>query len=1099
MIVCPSCGRENLPGAKFCSECGVRLAAATAAREERKVVTVLFADLVGFTARAEQLDPEDVRSVLAPYHARVRGELERFGGTVEKFIGDAVMALFGAPVGHEDDPERAVRAALAIRDWAREESSVQVRIGVNTGEALISLGARPTAGEGMAAGDVVNTAARLQSAAPINGVLVGEATYRATVDSIDYGEADRVEAKGKAEPVRVWEAIEPRSRAATEAVSLRAPLVGRQREVDQLIDAFERSRKERATLLMTVVGVPGIGKSRLVAELFAHVDALPDFVYWRHGRSLPYGEGATFWALGEMVKAHAGILESDSLEEVERKLHETVTQSVHESERPWVEAKLRPLVGIGGDEDAGGERYEAFSAWRRFFEVLAEQRPLVMVFEDLHWAGDELLDFVDELPDWIEDVPLLLLCTARPELLDRRSGWGGGKRNAATISLSPLDADETARLIAALLERAVLPAETQAELLRRAGGNPLYAEQFVRMLSERGEIEGDLPENVQGIIAARLDLLADDEKWLLQDAAVVGKVFGTGALAAVNGSEQALLEQRLRSLVRKDFIRRERGASVDRESEYAFNHVLVRDVAYGQIPRTQRADKHRLAAEWIESVGRADDQADLLAHHYLTALELAQATGTAPTELATRARAALRSAGARALALYAYAAAARSFEAAADLGGEPDPDRPRALLAQGLALHALGDERRFDLMEEARSALVAAGDTDGAAEADLTLAQSWWWAGERDRCSACLERAAELVRDGDEPSTRASVLGQIARFNSLFGESEAAIDRAQESLRLAETLGRDDLRAKNLITIGTAEFHREHADSEAALANLRTGIDVAADCGDLDQLSRGYMNLCSHLQQLGELREAESALLEAGRISQRRGHVQALRFVDGNTIDMELTNGSWEAAERRAHAFLAASGQEGHYMDNIAFMALSMIELARDETDLALRDADSAVAAGRKVRDPQALIPTLALGAFVHAELGQTDRGRALLDELEPGRFIGSVPVAFFAAARLGRAEGFRASSRRFAHGTQWDVAGDAVLDQRWADAAEVYDEMGARPFAALAALRAAEIYAAEGKRSHANAQLTRAMEFWRAVGAKRYIREGQALFAKSA
>jgi class 3 adenylate cyclase len=613
MIVCPSCGQENLPRAKFCSECGVGFAAPTAPREERKVVTVLFADLVGFTARAEQLDPEDVRSVLAPYYARLRGELERFGGTVEKFIGDAVMAVFGAPVTHEDDPERAVRAALAIRDWAREESSVEVRIGVNTGEALISLGARPSAGEGMAAGDVVNTAARLQSAAPINGILVGETTYRATADVIDYREADSVEAKGKAEPVRVWEADEPRSRVATEAVSLQAPLVGRKREIDQLVDAFERARQERATLLVTVAGVPGIGKSRLVAELFAHAESLPDFVHWRHGRSLPYGEGVTFWALTEMVKSHAGILESDAPEDVERKLHEIVMQSVGESEQRWVESKLRPLVGLGGGEDVGGEREEAFSAWRRFFESIAEQRPLVMVFEDLHWAGDELLDFVDALPDWIEDVPLLVLCTARPELLDRRSGWGGGKRNAITISPSPLDSDDTARLIAALLDRSVLPAETQEELLARAGGNPLYAEQFVRMLSERGEIKGELPENVQGIIAARLDSLADDEKRLLQDAAVVGKVFWTSSLAAVNESERALLEQRLRSLVRKEFVRRERRASVEGESEYAFNHVLVRDVAYGQIPRSERADKHRRAAEWIESVGRAEDQAELLA------------------------------------------------------------------------------------------------------------------------------------------------------------------------------------------------------------------------------------------------------------------------------------------------------------------------------------------------------------------------------------------------------------------------------------------------------------------------------------------------------
>src|SRR5436305_943510 len=315
----------------------------TEPRRERKIVTVLFADLVGFTARAEELDPEDVEAILRPYHARLRTELERHGGTVEKFIGDAVMALFGAPVAHEDDPERAVRDALAIRDWAREQENVQVRIAVNTGEALIRLGARPESGEGMAAGDVVNTAARLQSAAPVNGVLAGEMTYRATADAIDYREADPVAAKGKTEPVPVWEAVESRSRVGTEAVSMRAPLVGRKREVDQLVDAFERARQERSTQLVTLVGVPGIGKSRLVAELLAHVESVPELVYWRHGRSLPYGEGVTFWALGEMVKAQAGILESDAPEAVEQKLRETVLQSVEESERRWMEARLRPL------------------------------------------------------------------------------------------------------------------------------------------------------------------------------------------------------------------------------------------------------------------------------------------------------------------------------------------------------------------------------------------------------------------------------------------------------------------------------------------------------------------------------------------------------------------------------------------------------------------------------------------------------------------------------------------------------------------------------------------------------------------------------------
>src|SRR5207248_2681281 len=278
-----------------------------APRRERKVVTVLFADLVGFTARAEELDPEDVEAILRPYHERLRSELERFGGTVEKFIGDAVMALFGAPVAHEDDPERAVRAALAIRDWAREDGEVEVRIAVNTGEALINLGARPESGEGMAAGDVVNTTARMQSAAPINGILVGETTRNAARDAIDFRPGAPIEAKGKAQLVPVWEVVAARSRVSSESVSTRAPMLGRRRELDQLVDAFERAVHGEAPQLVTVVGVPGIGKSRLVYELMKHLEGLPDLVHWRHGRSLPYGDGVTFWALGEMVKSHAGI------------------------------------------------------------------------------------------------------------------------------------------------------------------------------------------------------------------------------------------------------------------------------------------------------------------------------------------------------------------------------------------------------------------------------------------------------------------------------------------------------------------------------------------------------------------------------------------------------------------------------------------------------------------------------------------------------------------------------------------------------------------------------------------------------------------------
>ena len=603
-------------------------------RRERKVVTVLFADIVGFTGRAEALDPEDVDAFLRPYHERLRHELERHGGTVEKFIGDAVVALFGAPQAHEDDPERAVRAALAIRDWAREDADVRIRIGITTGEALVSLDARPETGEGMASGDVVNTASRLQVAARENAIFVDETTYRATERSIEYGEHEPVEAKGKAKSISAWEALEARSRFGVDVVQrIAAPLVGRADELDLLLGALARAKRERSAQLVTLIGVPGIGKSRLVYEVFRALEPDPELVYWRQGRSLPYGEGVTFWALGEIAKAHAGILETDSAEAAREKLGTAVAAAVTDADAAWIESHLRPLVGLAGDtEPAGDHREEAFAAWRAFFEALADERPLVLVFEDLQWADEGLLDFVDYLAEWASEVPLLTICTARPELLERRPGWSGGKVNAATVLLKPLSEDETARLLASLLERAVLPAELQSALLARAGGNPLYAEEFARLAAERPAEDLPLPESVQGIIAARLDALPSAEKALLQDAAVLGKVFWLAPLMTIGGRERPTVESGLHSLARKEFVRAERRSSVADEAEYGFRHLLVRDVAYAQIPRALRAEKHRLAAEWIESLGtgRAEDRAEMLAHHYLSALELAGARVRTP-------------------------------------------------------------------------------------------------------------------------------------------------------------------------------------------------------------------------------------------------------------------------------------------------------------------------------------------------------------------------------------------------------------------------------------------------------------------------------------
>ncbi len=424
------------------------------------MVTVLFCDLVGFTEWSESMDPEDVRAVLRVYHEHLRSELERFGGTVEKFIGDAVVAVFGAPAAHEDDAERGVRAALAIRDWALDEGEVELRVAVNTGEALVTIGAQLVHGEGIVAGDVVNTASRMQAAAPLNGILVGERTYRLTRDVVGYREAEPVEAKGKARPITVWEAVAHRSAVGVDVVQRgRTELMGRERELALLGETLARVRAERSPQLVTLVGVPGIGKSRLTYELFESVGGGRDGVRWRQGRCLPYGDSVAFWAVGEIVKSHAGVFESDTAEEAEAKLRTAVAELIRDAdEAAWVESELRPLVGLSEPEAGGTNRLaETFAAWRRFFEALAEQGPLVLVVEDLHWADDDLLDFVDHLVEWASGFPIFVLCTARPELLERRPAWGGGKLNATTLALAPLSDEETARLFTALIQRSLLP------------------------------------------------------------------------------------------------------------------------------------------------------------------------------------------------------------------------------------------------------------------------------------------------------------------------------------------------------------------------------------------------------------------------------------------------------------------------------------------------------------------------------------------------------------------------------------------------------------------------------------------------------------------
>jgi class 3 adenylate cyclase/tetratricopeptide (TPR) repeat protein len=1054
---------------------------------ERKVVTVLFADLVGFTSRAEQLDPEDVDAMLGPYHERLRHELERWGGTVEKFIGDAVVAFFGAPVAGEDDPERAVRAALAIRDWIEEEGKLQLRVAVNTGEALVRLDARPETGEGMATGDVVNTASRLQSAAPTNGILVGEATYRATSERIEYREHEPVEAKGKEQPVPVWEVVQARARFGVDlAPEARTPLVGREREVALLVGTLARARQQRSPELVTLIGVPGIGKSRLVGELFGSIEESGELTFWRQGRSLPYGEGVSYWALAEMVKAQAGILETDSDEEVGAKLRAAAEQLLEEDVE-WVVSHLRPLVGQSGD--SAGSQEEAFTAWRRLFEALAEEHALVLVFEDVQWADDGLLDFIEHLADWVRDVPIVIVCTARLELLQRRPAWGGGKLNAANVALSPLSGEDTARLMWAL------GVETQPALVERAGGNPLYAEQYVRMLQERGSAE-DLPESVQGIIAARLDGLPVEEKSVLQDAAVMGKVFWVGAL----GVE----EQQLHPLQQKEFVQRARRSSVAGETEFSFKHVLVRDVAYGQIPRADRAAKHLRTAEWIESLGRPDDHAEMVAHHYANALELTRASGGGLNGLVRRTRDALRDAGVRAASLNAVAPAERYFSDALELTAGDDPERLQLLYKLGAIKHTRSWEGTEEL-EQARDGFIAADDPESAAEAVLRIADNYWSRGQGEEVRTQLDHARSLVAGRRPSRTQAQVLEQASRYAMLADRNEEAIATGHEALQMAEELGLDDIRARVLNNMGVARVG--HGDL-GGLDDLDASLELATRLKVADEIVRALNNRRTMRILAGRLRDAEADLAEARRLAEHFGQRGFVRWIEGGPILGPLwSDGEWDEVVERATAFIDGLGDEGHYQAASSYMHRGAVRAARGEDAAAAEDVAAALEVARPVGDPQLTGSALLWSTLIYMTIGDRERAGELVDESfefirglgDLGWVVVTLHALAWVAQRLGRGEEVLAAVKDEHLETPWLLAGRAIAAGDFVPAADTFRDMDDPSWEAFYRLCAAEALVAEGRRAEADAQLRPALAFYRGVEATRHVHEGEALLAASA
>jgi class 3 adenylate cyclase len=672
---CTNCASPLAEGARFCGQCGTPVAgegatpAAAApsvsappeAVAERKLVSVLFADLVGFTPFAEERDAEEVRDTLSRYFELAKDVVGRYGGTIEKFIGDAVMAVWGAPTAHEDDAERAVRAALdLVNEVGGVSPGVQARAGLLTGEAVVTLGGATD--QGMVAGDLVNTASRLQSVAPAGAVLVGEASYRAASKAITFEPAGEQLLKGKAAPVPAWRALRVvaerggRNRAET----LEAPFVGRESELRLLKDMLHATSREQKARLVSLTGIAGIGKSRLAWEFEKYADGLVETVRWHSGRSPAYGEGVTFWALGEMVRSRVGLQEGDDEQLTQAKVGEAVAEWVpDDTEARMVKAALLALLGAG--EVPAGGRDALFAGWRTFFERIAARDLVAMVFEDLHWADAGLLDFIDHLLEWSRGLPIFIVTLARPDLLERRPEWGAGKRNFTSITLGPLDGEQMAQLLSGLAPG--LPQQAVHTIVERAEGIPLYAVEMVRVLVAEGRLVeehggyrpvGELdnlavPETLQALISARLDTLQPQDRSLLQDAAVVGQSFSPAALAAVTGLAPGELEGRLRALVRQEVLAYKVDPRSPERGQYSFVQALIREVAYNTLAKAERRARHLAAARWIESLGE-EELAGALAAHYLSAFR-STLPGPEADALAVQARIALKAAGDRAFQL----------------------------------------------------------------------------------------------------------------------------------------------------------------------------------------------------------------------------------------------------------------------------------------------------------------------------------------------------------------------------------------------------------------------------------------------------------------
>jgi class 3 adenylate cyclase/tetratricopeptide (TPR) repeat protein len=905
---CPSCGTANRPGSRFCGGCGARLSAAPGPGDqtiaapvpvaERRLVSVLFADLVGFTTLAEGRDAEDTRELLSRYFDLSRDVIGRYGGTVEKFIGDAVMAVWGAPVAQEDDAELAVRAALDLVDVVKTlDPAIQARAGVLTGEVAVTIGAT---GEGMVAGDLVNTASRLQSVAPPGSVLVGEATERAASRAIAFEPAGEQELKGKAAPVPAWCALRVVAQRGGRGRSdlPEPPFVGRDEELRLLKDLLAAVGRDRRPRLVSVTGPAGIGKSRLAWELEKYIDGLAEPIYWHRGRSPASGDGITFWALGEMVRRRAGLVETDDEPTTRGRIAATVAEHVEgEDDRRWVEPALLTLLGL--EPAPAGGRDVLFAAWRIFFERIAAAGTTVLVFEDLQWADSGLLDFIEHLLEWSKGAPILVMTLARPELFERRPDWGRGSRNFTGVALEPLPEPAMRTLIAGLVPG--LPERALRSIVERADGVPLYAVEMVRTLVADGRLEraddgyrpvGELgsltvPETLRSLIASRLDGLDPLDRSLVADGSVLGQTFTLAALAAVSGREPADLETCLTGLVRRELLEVEADPRSPERGQYRFVQSLIREVAHATLARRERRALHLAAARYFETLGD-DELAGVLATHYLAAHD-ASTDGPEAEAVAVQARLALRGAADRAATLGAHEQAVAFLEQALTVTTDPAEQAQlleRAGTSASAAYHhdaAEGYLRRAIELER------AIGDRVGVARATADLAAALISGRNSDVALALLEAGSIEFADLEGDAVGAAVGGQLARACFFNGNPRRAVEIADPALRTAERLDLVPIVADTLVTKGTALAN--DGRSTEGLALLRAGQELAEKHGLTHTLLRAVNNRAN----LESSRDPKAALeiARAGLAASRRLGLRPDPMLTANAAWAALRVGEW--------------------------------------------------------------------------------------------------------------------------------------------------------------------------------------------------------------